>query len=291
MTEAASTDAFDNVEPAYDVVLTDSGGKLMGVIKVVRSQTRLSLHDAKALAEQGGRVGAAMNRDAAERFAAELAKVGATAEVVDADGTSIEMSIPDEIEPDDDPRIDDPLFRKLRGRVKKAVLQNLREGEQVKVVVRGAHGQAMVGTQSRVLVCKPGFMAGASFGSEVSSWQFRNLVGVQVHKGLMSGSIILQAPGQSGTSTSYWGQKDSDPSKAPNAIPIVGDWGEVKPAAARLQHLIDEAQAQATQPMAAAVSAPAKSMAEELRELAELRNAGVLDEEEFRAAKQRLIGG
>ncbi len=49
---------------------------------------------------------------------------------------------------------------------------------------------------------------------------YRNLVGVQLHAGMMSGSVVLQAPGQSGSKTSYWKQGDDDPFKAPNAIPV-----------------------------------------------------------------------
>ena len=37
-------------------------------------------------------------------------------------------------------------------------------------------------------------MAGASFGSELTTWDYRNLVGVQLHTGMMSGAVILQAP-------------------------------------------------------------------------------------------------
>jgi hypothetical protein len=46
-------------------------------------------------------------------------------------------------------------------------------------------------------------MAGATFGSEMTPWDYRNLVGVQLHTGMMSGAVVLQAPGQWGTKTSY----------------------------------------------------------------------------------------
>ena len=74
-------------------------------------------------------------------------------------------------------------FAKLKSKVKTVLEQNLGSDDAIRFVIRGAHGQAMVGTDTRVFVCKPGFMAGATFGAEVTSWSYANPVGVQVHKG------------------------------------------------------------------------------------------------------------
>jgi Short C-terminal domain len=131
-------------------------------------------------------------------------------------------------------------------------------------------------------------MAGAAFGAEVSSWSYRNVVGVQIHKGLMTGAVIIQAPGQTGVSTSYWRDKDSDPFKAPNAIPISADWREVTDAVARLRELIDAAHTEPPQQAASDVATPA-SLADELRKLAELHQSGILNDAEFSAAKQRIL--
>jgi Short C-terminal domain len=174
---------------------------------------------------------------------------------------------------------------KLKKRVRASLEQNLAAGETIEVIIRGAHGQAIVGTASRVFVLKPGFMAGASFGSEVTSWSYRSLVGIQVHKGMVSGAVVIQAPGQSGVNTSYWGNAKDDPTKAPNAIPVVGDWDRVQAAVVRLRTLIDAAHTPEARP--AAVTA---SMADEFAKLAELKASGILSDEEFAAAKQRLLG-
>lgn len=181
----------------------------------------------------------------------------------------------------------DAQVAKLKKRVRAALTENLRAGEKIRVVIHGANGQAIIGTDSRLFVIKPGFMAGASFGVEATSWGYRNLVGIQVHKGMATGSVVVQAPGQSGTNTSYWGGDKSDPYKAPNAIPIAGNWQEVRSAVAELQNLIDEAH----NPVQGASSPLAASVADELKKLAELNQAGVLTDEEFAAAKQQLISG
>lgn len=162
----------------------------------------------------------------------------------------------------------------------------------IQVVVSGAAGQAIVGTDTRLFVLKPGFMAGATFGAEVTSWSYRNLAGVQVHKGLMTGAVVIQAPGQSGRSSTYWGQRKDDPYKAPNAIPVAGNWGPVRVGVARLQDLIDTSHANpGVAPAVPPSNLSSASIAEEVQKLAELLSSGVLTEEEFAAAKQRLIGG
>ncbi len=176
-------------------------------------------------------------------------------------------------------------FEKLRNKVKQAVAENASPDETVRVIIHGAHGQAIIGTDTRAFVCKPGFMAGATFGTEVTSWSYQNITGVQVHKGMLTGSVVIQAPGQRGTKTSYWGQKGDDPAKTPNAIPVAGGWNEVQAGVARLRQLID-----ATYTPAPSLGGPASpSTADEIRKLAELCSDGILSEQEFQAAKARLL--
>jgi hypothetical protein len=193
-------------------------------------------------------------------------------------------------EPVSTPRLDESsvkpvAYEKLNKKVKNALSENVSAEETIKVVIRGAHGQAIVGTDSRAFICKPGFMAGAAFGMELTSWSYRNVTGVQAHKGMLSGAVVLQAPGQTGNKTSYWSSKDDNPTKAPNAIPVAGDWTEVNAGVARLRELIDAAH----RPAAAPVPTSSGGAADELRKLADLRDQGILTDEEFQAAKARVL--
>ena len=175
---------------------------------------------------------------------------------------------------------------RLNGKVKKALVQNLGPDEEIMAIVHGAHGQAIVGTRSRLFVLKPGFMAGASFGAEVTSWNYAAIAGIQVHKGLMSGAVVVQGPGQKGVKTSYWSQDKDSPAKAPNAIPVAGDWDQVHASVARLRELLNAAHSPSTE-----VAPPSPiSVADELSKLAELRASGALTDDEFAAAKHRLLG-
>jgi Ribosomal protein L7/L12 C-terminal domain/Short C-terminal domain len=276
-------DSSDMVDPGqlWAVKIVDPGRKKIPLIKAIRDEFRYGLREAKDLVEKQGVVATGLTSEDADRLIAKLEGLGATAQRVDSATAPAGTLTPSRAV-----QSDDHAYDKLRGRVKAAVAQNLRADERILVVIRGSSGQAIVGTATRCFVCKPGFMAGATFGSEVSSWSYRNIVGVQIHKGLLSGAVIIQAPGQIGVSASYWRDKDSDPHKAPNAIPVAGDWNAVRTAVARLRQLIDAAHTESPQ----SAAAPPSSLADELRKLADLHESGVLDDTEFSAAKQRLLG-
>ena len=173
--------------------------------------------------------------------------------------------------------------RGLHEKAVEAVERTLAADERVRLVIRGASNQAIVATDRRALVFKKGFMAGATFGSELTSWSYQNLVGVQIHTGMMSGAVILQGPGQAGTRTSRWKGDDADPDLAPNAIPLIRPFDEARRGAAELGRLIDEAHRAAPADQAEA------SVADELRKLADLRADGVLTDAEFAALKAKLL--
>jgi Short C-terminal domain len=168
---------------------------------------------------------------------------------------------------------------------------NLADGESVEVVIMGPSSQAIIGTDRRVFVYKKGFMAGATFGAEMTSWSYRNLLGVQIHTGMRSGAVVLQGPGQSGTRTSYWRGGDSDPWKAPNAIPLTRPFERATEGVARLRQLIDAAHRQVA-PTAYDAGPPATAGDDPialLLRLGELRDGGVLTTEEFEAKKAEIL--
>jgi hypothetical protein len=183
---------------------------------------------------------------------------------------------------------------RLHRKANEALDQNLSPGESVEVIITGPSNQAMIGTDRRVFVYKKGFMAGASFGSELTSWDYQNLVGVQLHTGMVSGAVVLQAPGQSGVKTNVWKNSDSDPYKAPNAIPLNRPWEQAQVGVAQLRELIEAAQQGQHPPSPAGRSGPrptstSPSLADELKKLADLHAAGMLTAEEFASLKARLL--
>ena len=100
---------------------------------------------------------------------------------------------------------------------------------------------------------------------------------------MMTGAVILQVPGLSGTDTSYWKNSNSDPHKAPNAIPIARPYDVATAGVNRLRVLLDKAHA----PTDVTTAAP-RSVVDELRQLAEMRRDGLITQEEFDEMKGHI---
>ena len=59
---------------------------------------------------------------------------------------------------------------RLHRKANEALDQNLVAGERILVIITGSSSQAIIGTDRRAFVYKKGFMAGAAFGSELTTW-------------------------------------------------------------------------------------------------------------------------
>src|SRR5690349_7987698 len=113
----------------------------------------------------------------------------------------------------------DELFAKLHKAAQQGICQELQPGETLQVVIQGQSAQAIVATERRAFVFKKGLLSGATFGKQLNSWDYPNLSGVELKKGMTSQAIVLQAPGVAPVTKT--GQMDKGPNsawEAPNAI-------------------------------------------------------------------------
>jgi len=85
---------------------------------------------------------------------------------------------------------------------------------------------ALIGTDRRVFIFKKGITAGATFGSKLASWDYKNLTGVQLETGKITGVLSLQGPGIVSQDLSSWSIftesniNKNDPWKLPHALVI-----------------------------------------------------------------------
>jgi hypothetical protein len=134
---------------------------------------------------------------------------------------------------------------------------------------------------------KPGLMAGSTFGARVTSFDYRQITAIELNKKLTTAVVEVIAAGYQGTqATSYWSQKEGkDPFKTSNCLPLPrSDAPKAEPVLAVIRERIERSHAPAPAP-AAAVG----GVVEQLEKLAELRAQGVLSEDEFAAAKARVL--
>src|SRR4051812_47949321 len=74
---------------------------------------------------------------------------------------------------------------RLGARTREALDDSLAPGETIRVLLRGAAGQAIAGTDARVLVVS----------SEVSCWSYLDVIGVDVKQRVVGGSVVLRVAG------------------------------------------------------------------------------------------------
>ncbi len=157
-------------------------------------------------------------------------------------------------------------------------------------MVHGVRNSAMIATDRRVFIFKKGMTAGAAFGSKFTSFDYRNISGVQLHQGMVTGSAVLDVAGAAPVGSSYWGNKNNDPWKAQNAIAITKG-GDVQAEVAHLRELVtlwhDRTQPGRVDP--AAQRDVGGDLLNQIKQLGELRDSGILSPAEFDAKKADLL--
>ncbi len=175
------------------------------------------------------------------------------------------------------------LGKKEEARLKESLLP----GEKSICQCVGPSGQSLVLTDRKVLIIKTGFMAGASLGAKVTSFDYKNITSVEVKMGPLAGAFQISAGGIQASDKGYWGQGKDDAYKSPHMVPVVKrSFGDFQKAA----NLIRSMASAAARP--AQVSTPQSvgpDPLDQLKKLAELRDAGVLTAEEFEAKKAELL--
>jgi hypothetical protein len=174
----------------------------------------------------------------------------------------------------------------LPPKVQKALPEHVVDDEEPDYAIVGDFGQALVGFADRVLIIKPGWRAGSAFGARVTGFPYREIVAVEVNTGMVKGVLELVTAGHEGGRTKdYWsGDPDRDPMKVSNCLPVgKKSLRGQQPALDTLRERVKEAHG----PPAAAAKGP--DLAEQLAQLAQLRNQGALSEDEFARAKERLL--
>lgn len=189
--------------------------------------------------------------------------------------------------------------------VVEAIASNRIGSEPVKLILIGnvAYAGALVAFEDRCLIAKGGamgsFMAGSLGGGRVTTFYFDQITGIEYNSGLISGVLEVLTPSYQGTANKdFWkgissgglrNLDDNDPWKLSNTLPLnKDDYRTAKPLIDSLRKLISEYRRGGIQQQA--TPARQNNLSEELLKLSELRDKGVLSDDEFTAAKAKLLG-
>jgi len=173
----------------------------------------------------------------------------------------------------------------LSGRVAKVVDAHVGPDEHVVACLRGDLNHSLVALEERLLIVKPGYHAGSTFGASVTTIYYGDVTGIQVHTFLRSAWIEVSSPsfqGRERKRNRHPRTSDRDVYKLPNCVPMAKKrLGECQPFLAELRRLVQGAKAP---------HAGSGALLAELEGLARLRDAGAISAEEFGRAKALVLG-
>lgn len=182
------------------------------------------------------------------------------------------------------------------------------------VLVSSGGAGVLAAWDDRLAIVKTGaltsFMTGSLGGERSATYHYRDITGIEYNSGFLNGVLEILTPSYQGTANKdYWkgsGRSRNADSNNPwtlsNTLPLAKlEFKAAQPQITELRRRISlSKQTQvnvvmhtpeptaAPQPPTPATPGRA-SLAEELRQLSDLHRAGVLNDDEFAAAKQRLL--
>lgn len=177
------------------------------------------------------------------------------------------------------------MIENVKGGIKKILSASTGPDEKIKVQLNGTAGECLVVTDKKVLVAKAGFSSGALFGQKAKSFPFKQITSVEYSCGLTAGRIQITTAGTVESSSGHRkGVLDSvaDTFQAENVVTFPSQKKLVfQKAAALIRQMLDE------QHEAPTTATP--DILEQIKKLAELKESGILTEDEFNNKKAELL--
>jgi hypothetical protein len=175
----------------------------------------------------------------------------------------------------------------LSRRVRREVERQLSEHENVLFCLRGSLAHSLVALDERLLIVKPGFHAGTTFGTLTTTFYYQDVTGIQLHTFILTCWIEVSSPsfqGRERKRNRHPRSSDRDVYKLPNCIPIpkrrVAAYHE---ALARLRERIEFSKRQVHS------SSEGSPLIASLERIANLRRSGALSEPEYARLKEVLL--
>lgn len=176
------------------------------------------------------------------------------------------------------------LIQRLGGRGEKLVRDNI-SGDRILVKLQGSFGEALVITDKNLYVLKWGFMAGNFLGGRCMSFGHRNIVGLEIKKGWVTGTFEVLTPATQNAQKSYWGMGGNSAIQSDNVITFQSNKFNLFQEAVKIgRELINKSHSQNIQ------NSQNEPNYSELEKLAELKEKKIITQEEFEAKKKKILG-
>lgn len=164
----------------------------------------------------------------------------------------------------------------------KILAENLSETEEIRIKVKGSFGEALVITDKRLYVSKWGLMTGNMFGGRCNAFDFAHITSIELKKGLMTGTVEILTAATPNIKASYWTTQSN---YSDNIIAFGAEKFEVFERAVKIgREAISENK---TRSMGGGTK---ENYLDELEKLSQLKERGIIAEEEFNAKKKQILG-
>ncbi|MFE6886659.1 SHOCT domain-containing protein [Streptomyces sp. NPDC057694] len=189
---------------------------------------------------------------------------------------------------------------KLSDKARRVLEQHCAATEAPWFVLTSSGAGVLAAFEDRCMIIKAGgmaaMMAGATGGARITSFAYREITGIEYNSGLSNGVLeILTASYQGTANKDFWrGTRSSrnadshDPYTLSNTLPLPKRlYQEALPWLNELRSRVTDSKGQVA--VLASPPSAAKTLADEIRELAALHEAGALSDEEFTEAKKAAM--
>lgn len=194
---------------------------------------------------------------------------------------------------------------KLPTHLVKSIMKNSKANEDPLMIITGqvdSTDGSLIVYSDRCVISKSGivggFMAGSLGGSRDATFYFRDITGIEYNSGLLTGVLeILTASYEGSANKDFWtgflnpnkNISGNDPRTLSNTLPLMkDDYMSAKPLLDKLRTMIQDAK-ETKVVVNTHVASQVSSTADEIQKLAGLLEKGLISEEEFRAAKMKLL--
>jgi hypothetical protein len=166
--------------------------------------------------------------------------------------------------------------------------QNMSDKDEVLFVLVGYDNQSLIAFHDRVLIVKTGMLAGTTFGGRATTFYYRDITNIEINTGWVNAVLEIMTPSFSGgiQKEFFSRSKDSNPYQAANCIPFA------KKGLAIWQPFINQIREKSAEAKKSSTNNTIDSstdLASQLEKLSNLNRNGVLTDEEFQKAKNKLL--
>ena len=166
------------------------------------------------------------------------------------------------------------LIQNLTGKGEEVFNENVTKEEKILVKIRGYSGQGLVITSKKLYIIKWGFFTGNPFAGKCIAFNFKDITGLEIRKGIEQGKLEVLSPA---TQNIQGGQQDFEKD---NIVTFIKKekYDLFQEAVNIARELITKSREEGNDSL------------NQLEKLAELKEKGIITEEEFILKKKQILG-